>query len=34
MAKKLDLSDTDEEDFHGFSDVEPHIKLKGSDYTF
>ena len=34
MAKKLDLSDTDEEDFHGFTDVEPHIKLKGSDYIF
>ena len=34
MAKKLDLSDTEEEDFHGFTDVEPHIKLKGSDYIF
>ena len=34
MAKKLDLSDTDDEDFHGFTDVEPHIKPKGSDYAF
>jgi uncharacterized C2H2 Zn-finger protein len=32
-AKKLDLSDT-EEDFHGFTDVEPHIKLKVSNYIF
>ena len=34
MAKKLDLSDTDEEDFHGFGDVEPHIVIRGSDYIF
>ena len=33
MAKKLDLSDT-EEDFHGFSDVKPHIVLRDSDYIF
>ena len=31
MAKKLDLSDT-EEDFHGFTDVKPHIVLSDSDY--
>ena len=34
MAKKLDLSDTDEEDFHGFTDVKPHIVLRDSDYIF
>ena len=34
MAKKLALSDTDEEDFHGFTDVKPHIVIKDSDYIF
>lgn len=34
MAKKLYLSDTDEEDFHGFADVKPHIVLRDSDYIF
>ena len=34
MAKKLYLSDTDEEDFHGFTDVKPHIVLRDSDYIF
>ena len=34
MVKKLDHSDTDEEDFHGFSDVEPHIVLREIDYIF
>lgn len=34
MAKKLYLSDTDEEDFHGFTDVKPYIVLRDSDYIF